>query len=277
MARQAHEQCDAEECLTQLLHGSEQEFGFNVVDRIFGGLMKQKRICPLCTQTSFGPPTIFNVLSLSMTHGRNSLHGMIGDFQRGECLEEAMQCGMCGNNVAGATLFQEVVKWPETIILQLKRFASRSGNAIKELHEVVDFDEVMLFGDVLYQLRSVVVHDGHSADSGHYFAYVKKDHGWFRVSDKSVRIVRFQEVKACAGYLFVYERVVDGDDLHGMNTHLVGRSILEEHVVPMEGVTDALFVRPPTYHVPEPNIVLMSLCSRLITGRQDHNCCRISI
>lgn len=50
--------------------------------------------------------------------------------------------------------------------------------------------------------------------------------------------------------------MVHGDDLHGMDSHLEGQSMHEEHVVPMEGVTSALLFRPPTHHLLETGIVI---------------------
>lgn len=201
MMRQSLEQCDAEECLTKILAGMEEEFGNFVFDQLFGGLMKQNRVCPCCSLTSFGPPAMFNVLPLSMTHEPTSLHARIAGFHRAERLEEMTHCARCGEDVVGALVSHEIVAWPQTVILQLKRFASTSVSAVKEFEEVVDFDEELHCGG-LYQLRAVIVHEGTSANSGHYFAYVKRNERWFRGSDMAVRIVSFDDVKSCAGYLF---------------------------------------------------------------------------
>ena len=252
MHRRSREQCDAEECLTHLLNGMEEEFGCHVVDEMFGGLLKQNRVCPSCSLSSFAPLTKFNILSLSMSHEPTSLSARIAEFHGDEVLEASTTCGRCGKHSVGAIISDEVSNWPHTLILQLKRFGSTSAGAVKEFDEVVDFEEEMHLGHV-YQLRSVVVHEGRFANRGHYFAYVKRGERWFRVSDMSVRVVLFEEVKSCAGYLFLYESLVHGrEGSHVLDFQLDGVGGRVEHdAVPSMDEGEPQRRRPSIYLLPE--------------------------
>lgn len=93
---------------------------------------------------------------------------------------------------------------------------------------------------------------------------MKRGDVWFRASDGDVRTVPFAEVKECAGYLFVYERVeVPGIsyDNHDDDADIAATVPPEEVVLPVEVLNvlpleEPIPVRPCAYHVSIPDIAL---------------------
>ncbi|KAL1519383.1 hypothetical protein AB1Y20_022908 [Prymnesium parvum] len=57
-----------------------------------------------------------------------------------------------------------------------------------------------------YDLSAVVVHHGTSPFSGHYTAYVKREHKWFHVNDTVVNEVSKEEVRSAEAFLLFYSR-----------------------------------------------------------------------
>ena len=63
-------------------------------------------------------------------------------------------------------------------------------------------------GEAVYELRSVVIHDG-PAGSGHYFCYVRGwDNFWYLCNDRQapVRQARVESVLNQRPYMLVYEK-----------------------------------------------------------------------
>eukprot|EP01138_Halocafeteria_seosinensis_P006115 gb/GECG01006252.1/.p1 GENE.gb/GECG01006252.1/~~gb/GECG01006252.1/.p1 ORF type:complete len:762 (+),score=90.99 gb/GECG01006252.1/:1-2286(+) len=59
----------------------------------------------------------------------------------------------------------------------------------------------------MYDLHGVLVHMGHSTNSGHYYSYIKSPAGqWYLMDDSSVRIVSANEALRQRAYMLFYSR-----------------------------------------------------------------------
>jgi ubiquitin C-terminal hydrolase len=58
-----------------------------------------------------------------------------------------------------------------------------------------------------YHLRSIIVHQGRSLHSGHYYALVKRDDQWFKVNDEVVSRVAESYVLRQKAYLLFYVKI----------------------------------------------------------------------
>jgi len=63
-----------------------------------------------------------------------------------------------------------------------------------------------------YHLKSIIVHQGRSLYSGHYYALVKRDDQWFKVNDEVVSRVTESYVLRQKAYLLFYVKVNKAED-----------------------------------------------------------------
>jgi len=62
---------------------------------------------------------------------------------------------------------------------------------------------------VKYNLISVLIHEGFSTNSGHYYCYVKNSNDlWYCMNDSSVCQVSLNQVRKQSPYLLFYEKVM---------------------------------------------------------------------
>ena len=96
-------------------------------------------------------------------------------------------------------------------MLQLKRWCwTHRGQRRPEKNPIhVSYETLLpLPGEAVYELRSVVIHDG-PAGSGHYFCYVRGwDNFWYLCNDRQapVRQARVESVLNQRPYMLVYEK-----------------------------------------------------------------------
>ena len=60
--------------------------------------------------------------------------------------------------------------------------------------------------DFQYDLYGVIVHEGESPHSGHYYAYVKHKTEWLHLDDKNVRTATSEEVLNQQAYVLFYSK-----------------------------------------------------------------------
>ncbi len=71
------------------------------------------------------------------------------------------------------------------LTFQLKRFT----NFMRKINKFVAFPKKMDLGKfmpnpikIIYKLYAVIVHSGSSSYSGHYYAFVRRQDSWYKVS-----------------------------------------------------------------------------------------------
>jgi hypothetical protein len=75
--------------------------------------------------------------------------------------------------------------------------------------------------DVRYRLYAVLVHEGFSTCSGHYYCYVKNSNDvWFCMNDSDVRQVPEKAILNQTPYLLFYERVINYQTKYSIDTHI---------------------------------------------------------
>lgn len=200
---------DAHEFLRALLDAASRGFGprrvrgrsLDPVSAVFTGELASVLSCPACGFESKSVEA-FSDLSLEPVV---SVRRALGAFFATETLDadNTWTCSRCGRAVR-ATKTVSLETPPEVLVIHLKRYASASLRAKVQCH--VAFDDRLRLRS-LYVLRGLVVHDGTTARSGHYSAFVK-DHKarWHVFDDDLVSRVRPRLVFQQQAYLLFYSR-----------------------------------------------------------------------
>ncbi len=104
---------------------------------------------------------------------------------------------------------------PNTLQLQLKRFKYGDTGPIKITTSVnlddsfkVDFQRDGVVIPATYRFKAVICHSGITANSGHYFTYVKENGRWFLYNDSSVtQVDSLPKEVSHQAYMLMYEKV----------------------------------------------------------------------
>ena len=115
----------------------------------------------------------------------------------------------CGRRRACASLHTELVKWPDVLVLHLKRrVVSFAPFRYHKIPTKVDYETVLpIAPGTTYHLRGVIVHHG-DAERGHYTAHVRAGNGrWYFCDDNVSPIaVTTQIALAQEATMLLYER-----------------------------------------------------------------------
>ena len=125
-----------------------------------------------------------------------------------EALLDGDRCLRCGTeNTRQKTT--EVVRWPEVLVLGIKRFEQDAWTGERSKIEThIAFDVVMpLPGCPPFRLRGVVIHSG-DFEGGHYMAVVRGRYDvWYYCDDAAgSRAVSMEFVLSRQAYILVYKR-----------------------------------------------------------------------
>ena len=199
-------------CSLSQLNGAPRGFFVN----LFTGKFRSRITCMVCHKNSdtFDP---FLDVSLDV-HGCNSLGDCLKKFTAVEVLQgrNAYNCKSCSRSVTAQKQFT-LNSVPTVLTFQLKRFDILRGHTGK-LHRKISFPleldmhpfmskEVDNYG-ARFSLSAVVVHQGSSLSSGHYYSYCRSPAGlWLQMNDETVSQVKAESVlqENSGAYLLIYE------------------------------------------------------------------------
>ena len=185
------------------------------LEALFNGRFRSRILCQLCNTPSdcFDP---FVDISLDLA-GSNTLEDCFKRFTSTEVLQgaNAYNCKTCKKKVTARKQFS-LDNAPAVITVQLKRF-DVSRNIAGKIHRRIAFPAVLDVAPYLaertspslYDLVGVVVHQGVSLSSGHYYSYCRAPSGfWLRCDDESVAQARLETVlsEMSGAYLLFYEK-----------------------------------------------------------------------
>ena len=115
------------------------------------------------------------------------------------------RCGRC--DAVGRVCNVEIVRFPKTLVLQLKRWSQDLHGHWIKIANHVEFPFILDLSSIQqYRLRSLVIHSG-NAGGGHYTALVRTDeHIWCKYDDAALPSeVPWAEVLQAEAYLLIYE------------------------------------------------------------------------
>lgn len=179
--------------------------------RIMEGSIVSALRCKDCGYRSH-TEDVFWDLSLELT--ASSLTSCLRKFCREEELEShRFLCPEC-NRETTCTKQLSISQAPQVLILHFKRFTNQG----KKNNRVISFPFTLALpiedgrNSVKYDLYAVIIHDGQSCLSGHYFAYVRSDGEWYEANDSRVvqKDVRTAVGRGAAYILFYEQEEADG-------------------------------------------------------------------
>ena len=176
---------------------------------IFGGRLCSTITCNVCgTKNNTYDP--FLDISLDLKKGVTSLSSALSAFSAEEQLSQGNKysCSICKKDtLATKQIFFDTL--PPILTLHIKRFSSPFNKITRH----VSFSSQLSIsrkGDspnAGYDLYGVLVHEGFSCSSGHYFCYVKASNGlWYEMNDSTVRQVSLQTVLSASAYVLLYQK-----------------------------------------------------------------------
>ena len=192
------------------------------INQIFGGYHRSQVLCLTCNSRS-NTFDFFMDFILDI-RGAKSLEEALRKFTQAETLERenAYQCGTCRKKVTARKRFT-IFKAPNVATFQLKRFDSDKifgGKITKFISYPEELDLRPFMSDsaskpaINYHLNAVLVHVGHSSNSGHYFCFIKNSYGhWYRMDDANVSMVSRNFVLQQQAYLLFYTRTSKPSDM----------------------------------------------------------------
>ncbi|XP_021066647.1 ubiquitin carboxyl-terminal hydrolase 17-like protein A isoform X2 [Mus pahari] len=182
---------------------------------IFGGCWRSQIKCLHCQGTSDTYDPFLDVpLDISSAH---SVKQALWDTEKVEelCGENAYYCGRCRQKMP-ASKSLKVYSAPKVLLLVLKRFSDFMGNKLDRKVSYPEFLDLKPYlsqpthGPLPYALYAVLVHDGATCDSGHYFCCVKAGHGkWYKMDDTKVTRCDVTSVLNENAYVLFYVQQTD--------------------------------------------------------------------
>lgn len=193
------------------------------INHIFGGYHRSQVLCLSCNTRS-NTYDYFMDLMLDIRNAK-SLEEALKKFTQPETLENenAYKCNKCRKMVKAKKKFT-VYKAPNVATFQFKRFDSDrifGGKITKFISYPDELDFRPYMSDpnsesvsTRYHLSAVLVHVGHSSNSGHYFCFIKNSNNfWYRMDDSSVSLVTQNTVLQQQAYVLFYTRKTPSSDM----------------------------------------------------------------
>ena len=193
---------------------SKETTAFN---RIFGGYLRSQVTCRFCKHKS---NTYDHIMDFMLeVKGVDTLYEAFDKFTKTETLsnENAYECPKCKKKVPVTKKFT-IHRPPNVATIQLKRFqfSSFSSFGSGKIDRHIKFPETLDLQDylsdrssqtALYSLSAVLVHQGFTCNSGHYYAFVKHSSGsWYLMNDHLVKQVNLGYVLNEKAYILFYTR-----------------------------------------------------------------------
>lgn len=195
------------------------------INHIFGGYHRSQVLCLSCNSRSNTFDYFMDII-LDIRNAK-SITEALKKFTQPETLENenAYKCNKCRKKVTARKKFT-IYKAPNVATFQLKRFDSDrifGGKITKFISYPEELDLRPYMSDptkpaIYYQLSAVLIHLGHSTNSGHYFCFIKNsDNFWYKMDDSTVSMASLNTVlQQSSAYVLFYTRKANLNQNHSL-------------------------------------------------------------
>ena len=211
-----YQQEDAHEFLRALLSTLVMNGQNRRLSSLFDGLLESAVTCLSCHRPSLTRDRYMDLsLDICGTHV-HSLDDALEEFTKTETLsgDNKVFCQKCGTKRT-ATKGLRLATAPSILVCHLKRFAFDAYGRLVRLDKRIQIPLLLEIASYMsslnkarpppYELVAVLVHQGQTCDSGHYLAYVKSNHQWYKCNDSVVEPVSVRTVLDQQAYMVLYE------------------------------------------------------------------------
>ncbi|XP_028637942.1 ubiquitin carboxyl-terminal hydrolase 17-like protein B [Grammomys surdaster] len=187
----------------------------SLIPDIFGGLWRSQIKCLHCqgTSDSYDP---FLDITLDISSAQ-SVKQALGDIVKAEelCGDNAYNCGRCTEKMPALKTLM-VYSAPKVLLLVLNRFSDFRGEKLNREVSYPEFLDLQPYLSeptgvpLLYALYAVLVHDGATCNSGHYYCCIKASDGeWYKMDDSKVTRCDVTSVLSESAYVLCYMQQTD--------------------------------------------------------------------
>ena len=246
-------QCDSQEWFMMIvdrLHETTKpevdESGFCscFFHKVFYGRLHSEVVCDTCS-TSSSNQEAFSSISLDFKKQAKKKRKALPDTKTTvpsimECLQsytaleplssEGYNCRGCSTPRTASKQLR-IRKLPAILCIHIKRFGIKQSSPFNEekYEGKIDFPLTLDMApyttksskendELLYDLESVIVHQGEQISNGHYYAFCRQDDKWLKFDDEIVSATTVEEVLRQEAYLVFYaaRSVKMGGDEHAI-------------------------------------------------------------
>ncbi|RCH82926.1 Ubiquitin carboxyl-terminal hydrolase 36 [Rhizopus azygosporus] len=211
-----------------------------LVHHIFGGKLQSQVTCDNCNAKS---NSYDRYLDLSVQlNDAESIEDALKSYIQTDVIggdnpsENGYNCEQCKQKVK-AYKQMTISEIPNNLIIHLKRFEyDFHADSMVKLKQRIRYPTILNMAPymseekhvekAIYRLYAVLVHQGSTCDSGHYYAYVRNSGGsWYLINDEEVCHVGVKEVMKQQAYMLFYEQ----KEMVANNKDVTNRKMNKKH------------------------------------------------
>ena len=184
------------------------------IDKVLHHQLINERQCTICRNHKYSEESMTFSFQLPLSVSvKDSLHQYLNP---GNVMEDNV-CHKCNQDNCFMQHYKPI-EFPETLVLTLNRFDYTNKSTKRK--DQCTIDENLMLGDMKYIIRSIIVHIGDHADSGHYYCYCSCPEyyekeicvmHWYKFSDGAVTKTTKRELLRCSettqnNYVLFYQQ-----------------------------------------------------------------------
>jgi len=136
------------------------------------------------------------------------------DFVNAKCEDCCTNYNDPDYNITEHEVTRSFFKLPDVLVLTLKRYDS----SLNKLNVKIDVDKTLDFSDwydtnsddsVVYNLKSMICHEGATIDTGHYYSIIKRDGEYKVYDDTRIHHVDIEDYDDTTPYILFYEKTLN--------------------------------------------------------------------
>lgn len=178
------------------------------ISHIFRGRLESSNTCPNCMHSS---KTFDPFFSISLDVRVDSIVSALEEFTKLETMADELYCDMCKKAFKGVRKQLKFDYLPPILVIHVKSYVLNNDHtSLLKINRHISFSfELLVPGNqASFSLYAMVVHQGQTMNSGHYYSFVKAPNDlWYEMNDSNVHQVDPETVLAQQAYILFYQKI----------------------------------------------------------------------